>query len=113
MTAANPPPSDTQPTPPVGPALSPWPLAGSAEFEAGDQAWRAATADRLRRDLVGHVIGPWFPRSMDEQAGGFRCNLDRRWRATGDDSRTLEFEARQTRTVARLGLAFPGESVWA
>jgi mannobiose 2-epimerase len=54
----------------------------------------------------------WFPRALDRETGGFRTDFDRRWRATGPDDRMLEYQARQTRCVARLGRAFPSEPRW-
>jgi cellobiose epimerase len=75
--------------------------------------WRDRLADRLLRDLHRHATRVWFPAAVDEHAGGFHVNLDRRWqRLAGPESRTLESQARQTRTVARLGLAFPTDEHW-
>lgn len=95
-------PTPSQPTP--------WPLAGTPEFERSDQRWRRALADRLAADLRRHVIDAWFPRSLDIEAGGFWAEHDVRWRRRGDGHRMLEFQARQTRTAARLGLAFPSQA---
>ncbi len=59
-----------------------------------------------------HVIDAWFPHTVDTEAGGFLCDFDRKWRRRGTQRRLLEFQARQTRTAARLGMAFPSESRW-
>lgn len=56
------------------------------------------------------MVDAWFPRSIDDEAGGFWAEHDVRWRRRGDGHRMLEFQARQTRTAARLGLAFPTEA---
>jgi mannobiose 2-epimerase len=106
------------PTPPIGPeAATPaafWPLAGTPAFARTDEAWRAALADRLERDLRRHVIAAWFPRCVDKADGGYWADFDRRWRRRGAGQRMLEFQARQTRTAARLGLALPGQRAeWA
>ncbi len=90
-----------------------WPLSVSDQFSWLDGEWRRTRADKLQADLVDHVVGPWFPRSIDTESGGFLCDFDWRWEPRGEQPRMLEFQARQTRTAARLGLAFPTENRWA
>jgi cellobiose epimerase len=75
--------------------------------------WRRAQAPALRRGLTRNVIEPWFPRSIDRRDGGFLCGFDHRWRPIGPQDRLLEFQARQTRTAARLGTALPADDSWA
>lgn len=53
------------------------------------------------------MIDAWFPRCLDREHGGFACNFDRRWRPFGRGDRMLEFQARQTRTAARLAFFYP------
>lgn len=91
---------------------SPWPLAGSAEYDVVPKKWRDQLASRLESELHQHVVKPWFPRCIDRDGGGFLCDFDARWRADGPQNRMLEFQARQTRTAARLGTAYPSESSW-
>jgi mannobiose 2-epimerase len=74
-----------------------WPANGS------EPVWRAA----YRELLAKHVVDVWFPRSIDDQYGGFLCNFDRRWEDTGTDEKLLEFQARQTTTAAELLTVFP------
>ena len=62
--------------------------------------------------MLRHVVETWFPRTVDTRRGGFLCDFDRRWRASGRQQRMLEFQARQTRTAARLGLAYPEQGSW-
>ena len=78
--------------------------------EASD--WRIALAEHLERQLWQHVIEPWFPRVVDHAHGGFHSGLDRRWQLLPDEPRSLESQARQTRTVARLGIAYPDQPRW-
>ena len=59
-----------------------------------------------------NVIEPWFPRSIDRQDGGFTSGFDHRWRPVGAQDRLLEFQARQTRSAALLGVALPAEPEW-
>jgi cellobiose epimerase len=89
-----------------------WPLAGTEGYARVPQPWRAALADRFERILHRHVVDAWYPLTIDYKGGGFRTDFDRHWRPMGPDNRMLEYQARQTRSVARLGLAFPGEARW-
>lgn len=75
------------------------------------RSWREALARKLEGDLQRHVKDAWFDRTIDP-AGGFLCDFDRRWRSNGPHDRMLEFQARQTRTAARIGLAYPSEPRW-
>jgi cellobiose epimerase len=85
----------------------------ASEGGLADAEWRDRLAGELLSDLHEHVTRPWFPAAIDEQAGGFHVRLDRRWRRKpGPQHRTLESQARQTRTVARLGLALPADERW-
>ncbi|HUP83123.1 MAG TPA: AGE family epimerase/isomerase [Candidatus Limnocylindria bacterium] len=77
------------------------------------EEWRSRLAAHLRDGLSRNVIAPWFPRSIDKRDGGFTCGFDRRWQPMGPQDRLLEFQARQTRTAARLGVALPADSAWA
>ena len=74
--------------------------------------WRSTLAASLRQGLTRNVIEPWFPRSMDHIDGGFLSGFDQRWRPIGPQHRLLEFQARQTRTAARLGVALPSDGTW-
>jgi mannobiose 2-epimerase len=74
--------------------------------------WRSAHAAALRLGLTRNVIEPWFPRSIDRIDGGFLSGFDYRWRPYGAQERLLEFQARQTRTAARLGVALPTDKAW-
>jgi mannobiose 2-epimerase len=76
------------------------------------QTWRSDLAVGLRAGLARNVIAPWFPRSIDRRDGGFLSGFDHRWRPYGRQDRMLEFQARQTRTAARLGMALPTDESW-
>jgi cellobiose epimerase len=90
-----------------------WPLSDEPAFERAPHEWREALAARFERDLRRHVMDAWFPRCVDRQSGGFFSDFDRRWRLNGPQHRMLETQARQTRTAARLGIAYPTEARWA
>ncbi len=57
--------------------------------------------------LRRHVLDAWFPRCLDLDQGGFRCDFDRAWRERGPHDKFLEFQARQTMLAAESALAFP------
>ena len=52
------------------------------------------------RDALETLLDVWFPRVIDREYGGFLCDFDYRWRATGPHRKMLEFQARQTRLAA-------------
>ncbi len=81
-----------------------WPLAGTPEFDRKDGEWRARMLGWSQQTLERHVVRPWFPRSFDDR-GGFHSELGHRWQRLPEGRRLLEYQARQTRTVARLALA--------
>jgi cellobiose epimerase len=89
-----------------------WPLSDEPAFERVPHGWREALAAVFERDLRRHVMDAWFPRCVDMQSGGFFSDFDRRWRLNGPQHRMLETQARQTRTAARLGIAYPAEQRW-
>lgn len=64
-----------------------------------------------RRDLENvlrvHVLGPWFPRCLDRDHGGFLCDFDRSWRDVGPHDKLAEFQARQTIVAAEASLRYP------
>jgi mannobiose 2-epimerase len=59
--------------------------------------------------LRRHVLDPWFPRSLDLDAGGFLCDFDRAWRPDGPHDKLLEFQARQTWVAADAARARPDD----
>jgi cellobiose epimerase len=74
---------------------------------------RRALADDVEAALRRHVLSTWFPRSVDRERGGFLQRFDRRWRPTPNGDWMLEFQARQTRSAARLAIAFPSDPTFA
>lgn len=71
-----------------------------------------ALAAEMEAVLRKHVLDVWFPACIDDEQGGFHQSFDRQWRRFGDDGRMLEFQARQTRSLAQLAEAYPGEPRW-
>ncbi|HYB98466.1 MAG TPA: AGE family epimerase/isomerase [Candidatus Limnocylindrales bacterium] len=67
----------------------------------------APSTQELQALLRRHVLDVWFPRSLDHEHGGFRCDFDRKWRSCGTHEKLLEFQARQTLFAAEAALADP------
>lgn len=66
-------------------------------------------ADEMEQALLRHVRHAWFPRCVDRERGGFLSGFNRRWEPEGPQQRMLEFQARQTRTAARLARNHPSD----
>jgi len=67
-------------------------------------------AELLTQELetaLQNLMHTWFPRCLDEQYGGYLCDFDHRWKASGRQLKMLEFQARTTRVAARVA-AQPG-----
>ena len=80
--------------------------------QSGGSDERQRVASEMRNALQRHVIDAWFPRCVDLERGGFISDFDGRWQRGPSKSRMLEFQARQTRVVARLAIAFPEDGRW-
>jgi cellobiose epimerase len=65
----------------------------------------------LDEALSRHVSEAWFPRCLDEEFFGFRCDFDREWRPCGPHDKQLEFQARQTWVAAALLRRTPGSEL--
>ena len=62
---------------------------------------------RQFRDALVALLDVWFPRVIDREHGGFRCDFDYRWNPSGPHHKMLEFQARQTRLAALAAAFFP------
>jgi hypothetical protein len=70
----------------------------------------ASMKQLLRNELeteLRRVVGVWFPRSVDREHGGFLCDFNHRWKASGPQHKMLEYQARQTTTSAQAAIHFP------
>lgn len=83
----------------------------TAVIDAGeallDDQGRRRLADRLEAILFRHVLDAHWPATRDAAHGGFLTDLDRKWRPAGEQIKSLEFIARQTRTFARAASLYP------
>jgi len=60
--------------------------------------------ETLRNELdveLRRLMSVWFPRSVDQEYGGFFCNFNHRWKPSGLQLKMLEYQARQTIAAAR------------
>jgi mannobiose 2-epimerase len=54
----------------------------------------------LRRD----VLGVWFPRSIDKDAGGFYSNFTRDWQRATSEGKFSVFQGRMTWVAAQVSI---------
>lgn len=69
---------------------------------------RRELADELEPVLLRNGLDAHWPATRDAEHGGFLTGLDRRWRPVGEQTKSLEFIARQTWAFARAAQAYPG-----
>ena len=64
-------------------------------------------AGEAEADLMRHVVGPRYPRSVDREYGGFHANYARDWTPRPDDLRFIVYQARATWLPAEIALLRP------
>jgi cellobiose epimerase len=86
-------------------------------------------ADEAETALRRDVLGVWFPRSVDKENGGFRCNFTRDWQPDAGEGKFSVFQGRmvwiasqvvmrrpdlkdQFLPIVRQGLAFLNDVMW-
>ena len=74
-----------------------------AESTAGEATYLPATRDTYLRfsaeveeSLHRDVLDVWFPRTIDNEHGGFRSNFSREWTPYGKESKFSVFQGRMT-----------------
>jgi cellobiose epimerase len=65
-----------------------------------DAPARGALAQELE-DALQDILEAWFPRTVDRENGGFLSDFDHRWRPSGPQLKTLEYETRMLRLLSR------------
>jgi cellobiose epimerase len=66
-----------------------------------------AASNGLAKELdhaLRAVLSAWFPRCIDTENGGFKCDFNHRWKPCGPQLKMLEYQARVTRTAARIAM---------
>jgi len=74
-------------------------------FSREHRSFVSAISDNLTTELehaLRDVLNAWFPRCVDTENGGFRCDFNQRWKLCGPQLRMLEYQARVTRTATRI-----------
>lgn len=59
------------------------------------------------QDALSETLKSWFPRCVDEKHGGFLCDFNYKWKASGPQLKMLEYQARMVRLISRAA-AQPG-----
>jgi mannobiose 2-epimerase len=67
------------------------------------QQFEKETEEMLRRD----VLDVWFPRTVDNENGGFRSNFTRKWKPYGKESKFSVFQGRMTWISSQVVLRRP------
>jgi mannobiose 2-epimerase len=52
----------------------------------------------------------WFPRTVDNEQGGFLCDFDREWRPAGKQPKTIVFQSRMTWLASRAAEQYPAQA---
>jgi endoglucanase len=86
----------------------------SSELHAASAApdSNATLAATLRHALREETIGPWYPRAVDRDSGGFFSQFDYRWQPTGAQDKMIVTQARHVWTTARAAQFFPGDTMF-
>lgn len=64
-------------------------------------------ADEMETTLRRDVLGVWFPRTVDNDNGGFYSNFTRDWQRTGSDGKFSVFQGRMTWMAAQIVMKRP------
>jgi mannobiose 2-epimerase len=69
----------------------------------GYQEFAGEAESMLQRD----VLSVWFPRTVDNENGGFRSNFSRDWQARGSQGKFSVFQGRMTWVAAQISMRRP------
>ena len=86
-----------------GPAPAPQPL---TYVEATKQNY-LKLADETEATLQRDVLDVWFPRTVDNENGGFRSNFTRDWQPNGSQGKFSVFQGRMTWVAAQVAMQRP------
>lgn len=77
-------------------------------YLAPDKATYLKFADETEAALRRDVLGVWFPRTVDKENGGFRCNFTRDWQpAATSEGKFSVFQGRMTWIAAQVVVRRP------
>ncbi len=66
-----------------------------------------ALADEMETTLRHDVLGVWFPRTVDNENGGFYSNFTREWQRTTSEGKFSVFQGRMTWVAAQIVMQRP------
>jgi mannobiose 2-epimerase len=82
--------------------------AGPATYLAPGRASYLKLADEIELALLRDVLGAWFPRTVDEQNGGFRSDFGRDWKpGPASSGKFSVFQGRMTWISAQVAMRRP------
>ena len=73
----------------------------AAAVDSTAVSWRTSLATTMRHTLTSETLGPWYPRAVDRERGGFLSQFDAAWNATGAQDKMIVTQARHVWTTAR------------
>jgi hypothetical protein len=85
------------------PSLPPKPITYVAPTKENYLRFADETEAMLRRD----VLGMWFPRTVDNENGGFHSDFNREWQATRSGGKFSVFQGRMTWVGAAVAIRRP------
>ena len=88
---------------PAKPATRPRPINYLAATQQNYLALAGETETMLERD----VLAAWFPRTVDNENGGFRSDFARDWQPTKSEGKFSVFQARMTWISAQVAMRRP------
>ena len=59
-------------------------------------------AQEIEEALRMHVIDPWYPRSIDSEYGGYKCDFDYRWQPSGTQRKMIVSQARHVWSCSKF-----------
>jgi cellobiose epimerase len=78
------------------------PTASSVVYQPATRETYLKFAKEIDATLDRDVLGVWFPRTLDNEHGGFRSNFSRNWKPFGQESEFSVFQGRMTWVASQV-----------
>ena len=85
------------------------PAASATVAAAPTPADYSGLAREAEENLQNHVLGKWFPASIDRAGGGFHQNFGEDWTRTSGSEKSIVYQSRLTWISAQAALRFKNE----
>lgn len=79
---------------------------------SASDAEREVIADEMEEALRGQLLDVWYPRSVDEEYGGFLSRFDYRWEPEDPQDKFIVTQARHTWTTAQAARFNPQDTIY-